>query len=142
MWRKWWKVSLDSQQDRYENSINVNMKHRYALLGRPVQILVKENVLLAFDMFKRIPLLGLYLRFRQFSSEHTTSKKMKLFSVLQIGGGRNSHEALLKVAQMVIKESRSTRVQPFNEYRKRFNLKPYKSFQEFTGKQVIRENPT
>ncbi|XP_024131789.1 prostaglandin G/H synthase 1 isoform X2 [Oryzias melastigma] len=50
----------------------------------------------------------------------------------QIGGGRNSHEALLKVAQMVIKESRSTRVQPFNEYRKRFNLKPYKSFQEFT----------
>lgn len=53
--------------------------------------------------------------------------------VLQIGGGRNSHEAVLKVAEMVIKESRVTRVQPFNEYRKKFNLKPYASFHELTG---------
>ncbi len=34
---------------------------------------------------------------------------------------------------MVIKESRATRVQPYNEYRKKFNLKPYTSFYEFTG---------
>lgn len=50
----------------------------------------------------------------------------------QIGGGHNSHEVVLKVAEMTIKESRAARVQPFNEYRKRFNLKPYMSFNEFT----------
>lgn len=42
---------------------------------------------------------------------------------------------------MVITESRRTRMQPFNEYRKRFNLKPYASFQEFTGEQTERDNP-
>ncbi|KAK2901794.1 prostaglandin G/H synthase 1 [Channa argus] len=50
----------------------------------------------------------------------------------QIGGGFNSNEVVLKVAEMVIKESRVARVQPFNQYRKRFNLKPYTSFYEFT----------
>ncbi|XP_034728551.1 prostaglandin G/H synthase 1 isoform X1 [Etheostoma cragini] len=50
----------------------------------------------------------------------------------QIGGGRNSHAVVLKVAEMVIRESRATRVRPFNEYRKKFNLKPYTSFNEFT----------
>lgn len=55
--------------------------------------------------------------------------------VMQIGGGRNTPEVVLKVAEMVIRESRATRVQPFNEYRKKFNLKPYTSFDEFTGKQ-------
>ncbi|XP_049907926.1 prostaglandin G/H synthase 1 [Epinephelus moara] len=50
----------------------------------------------------------------------------------QIGGGRNSNEIVLRVAEMVIRESRATRVRPFNEYRKRFNLKPYTSFYEFT----------
>ncbi|XP_029294945.1 prostaglandin G/H synthase 1 [Cottoperca gobio] len=50
----------------------------------------------------------------------------------QIGGGRNSHVVVLKVSEMVIRESRATRVQPFNEYRKKFNLKPYTSFDEFT----------
>lgn len=59
---------------------------------------------------------------------------MTVPSVLQIGGGQNSHEAVLKVAEMVIRESRATRVQPFNEYRKKFNLEPYASFQELTGK--------
>ncbi|XP_040898904.1 prostaglandin G/H synthase 1 isoform X1 [Toxotes jaculatrix] len=50
----------------------------------------------------------------------------------QIGGGHNSHEVVLKVAEMVIRESRTERVRSFNEYRKRFNLKPYASFYEFT----------
>ncbi|KAM9393894.1 prostaglandin G/H synthase 1 isoform 2-T2 [Pholidichthys leucotaenia] len=50
----------------------------------------------------------------------------------QIGGGRNSHQVVLKVAEMVIRESRAARVQPFNEYRKKFKLKPYNSFYEFT----------
>uniref|UniRef100_A0AAV2MQE7 Prostaglandin G/H synthase 1 n=1 Tax=Knipowitschia caucasica TaxID=637954 RepID=A0AAV2MQE7_KNICA len=50
----------------------------------------------------------------------------------QIGGGKNCPEALLKVAEMTIRESRQARIQPFNEYRKKFNLKPYTSFSEFT----------
>uniref|UniRef100_A0A3Q0QYS6 Prostaglandin G/H synthase 1 n=1 Tax=Amphilophus citrinellus TaxID=61819 RepID=A0A3Q0QYS6_AMPCI len=56
----------------------------------------------------------------------------------QIGGGRNSHQVVLKVAEMVITESRAARVQPFNEYRKRFNLKPYMSFDELTGNEIAR----
>ncbi|XP_033474605.2 prostaglandin G/H synthase 1 [Epinephelus lanceolatus] len=55
----------------------------------------------------------------------------------QIGGGRNSNDIVLRVAEMVIRESRATRVRPFNEYRKRFNLKPYTSFYEFTGDMEI-----
>ncbi|MBN3302468.1 PGH1 synthase, partial [Amia calva] len=51
----------------------------------------------------------------------------------QIGGGRNIHPVVQKVAIGVIEESRHLRLQPFNEYRKRFNLKPYKSFSDFTG---------
>nr|XP_046241426.1 prostaglandin G/H synthase 1-like isoform X2 [Scatophagus argus] len=50
----------------------------------------------------------------------------------KIGGGRNSHESLLEVSEMVLKESRAARIQPFNEYRKKFKLKPYASFYEFT----------
>ncbi|XP_042334158.1 prostaglandin G/H synthase 1 isoform X1 [Sceloporus undulatus] len=51
----------------------------------------------------------------------------------QIGGVANINENLLKVAIGVIEESRLLRLQPFNEYRKRFNMKPYTSFQELTG---------
>lgn len=51
----------------------------------------------------------------------------------QIGGGQNIHKKLLKVAIGVIEESRLLRLQPFNEYRKRFSLVPYTSFQELTG---------
>ncbi|XP_017267765.1 prostaglandin G/H synthase 1 isoform X2 [Kryptolebias marmoratus] len=50
----------------------------------------------------------------------------------QIGGGHNTHEAVLRVAQTIIKEARYARLQSFNQYRKRFNLKPYASFQELT----------
>uniref|UniRef100_A0A673CI45 Prostaglandin G/H synthase 1 n=1 Tax=Sphaeramia orbicularis TaxID=375764 RepID=A0A673CI45_9TELE len=50
----------------------------------------------------------------------------------QIGGGHNLHEVLLNVGEKVIIESRAARIQPFNEYRKKFNLKPYSSFSEFT----------
>ncbi|XP_076854213.1 prostaglandin G/H synthase 1 isoform X1 [Brachyhypopomus gauderio] len=58
----------------------------------------------------------------------------------QIGGGHNIHRVVTKVAEAVIKESRELRLQPFNEYRKRFNLKPYKSFIEFTGdKELAKE---
>lgn len=52
---------------------------------------------------------------------------------LQIGGGQTINANVLKVAVGVIKESRQLRLQPFNEYRKRFGMKPYTSFQELTG---------
>nr|XP_045012027.1 prostaglandin G/H synthase 1 isoform X2 [Jaculus jaculus] len=51
----------------------------------------------------------------------------------QIGGGRNIDHHVLHVAVDVIRESREMRLQPFNEYRKRFGMKPYTSFQELTG---------
>lgn len=55
--------------------------------------------------------------------------------VLQIGGGNNINAVVTKVAVSTIKESRQLRMQSFNEYRKRFNLKPYTSFRQFTGKE-------
>ncbi|XP_068011904.1 prostaglandin G/H synthase 1 isoform X3 [Melanerpes formicivorus] len=53
----------------------------------------------------------------------------------RIGGGQNINANILNVAVGVIKESRQLRLQPFNEYRKRFGMKPYKSFQELTGEE-------
>uniref|UniRef100_A0A667WKN3 Prostaglandin G/H synthase 1 n=1 Tax=Myripristis murdjan TaxID=586833 RepID=A0A667WKN3_9TELE len=55
----------------------------------------------------------------------------------QIGGGRNINAVVTKVAVGAIKESRQLRVQPFNEYRKRFNLVPYTSFRQFTGEEEL-----
>ncbi|KAF6327958.1 prostaglandin-endoperoxide synthase 1 [Rhinolophus ferrumequinum] len=55
----------------------------------------------------------------------------------RIGGGRNIDQHVLYVAMDVIKESRELRLQPFNEYRKRFGMKPYTSFQEFTGEEEM-----
>lgn len=55
----------------------------------------------------------------------------------RIGGGRNFDYHVLHVAEDVIKESREMRLQSFNEYRKRFGLKPYTSFQEFTGEKEM-----
>uniref|UniRef100_A0A8C5BU89 Prostaglandin-endoperoxide synthase n=2 Tax=Gadus morhua TaxID=8049 RepID=A0A8C5BU89_GADMO len=58
----------------------------------------------------------------------------------QIGGGWNVHARLQEVVELVIKESRALRVQPFNEYRKKFELKPYASFYEFTDdKEMARQ---
>lgn len=56
---------------------------------------------------------------------------------LQIGGGQTINANVLNVAVGVIKESRQLRLQPFNEYRKRFGMKPYKSFQELTGRAAV-----
>ncbi|XP_070106457.1 prostaglandin G/H synthase 1 isoform X4 [Equus przewalskii] len=55
----------------------------------------------------------------------------------RIGGGRNLDHHVLHVAVDVIKESRELRLQPFNEYRKRFGMKPYASFQELTGEKEM-----
>ncbi|XP_072738991.1 prostaglandin G/H synthase 1 isoform X3 [Ciconia boyciana] len=53
----------------------------------------------------------------------------------RIGGVQTINANILNVAVGVIKESRQLRLQPFNEYRKRFGMKPYKSFQELTGEE-------
>ncbi|PKU36962.1 prostaglandin g h synthase 1 [Limosa lapponica baueri] len=53
----------------------------------------------------------------------------------RIGGTQTINANVLQVAIGVIKESRQLRLQPFNEYRKRFGMKPYKSFQELTGEE-------
>ncbi|KAJ8339046.1 hypothetical protein SKAU_G00358320 [Synaphobranchus kaupii] len=50
----------------------------------------------------------------------------------QIGGGYNMPAAVIKVAAETIKESRLVRVQPFNQYRRRFNMKPLTSFRDLT----------
>ncbi|XP_068929848.1 prostaglandin G/H synthase 1-like isoform X1 [Petaurus breviceps papuanus] len=55
----------------------------------------------------------------------------------QIGGVRNINHHVLHVAVSTIKESRELRIQSFNEYRKRFDLKPYNSFEELTGEKQI-----
>ncbi|TRY94615.1 hypothetical protein DNTS_001872 [Danionella cerebrum] len=55
----------------------------------------------------------------------------------QIGGGNNIHPVVSRVAEGVIVESRELRLQPFNEYRKKFNLKPYSSFAELTGEEKM-----
>ncbi|XP_068930068.1 prostaglandin G/H synthase 1-like [Petaurus breviceps papuanus] len=51
----------------------------------------------------------------------------------QIGGVRNINQFLLSVTVNTIKDSRKLRMPSFNEYRKRFGLKPYTSFVELTG---------
>ncbi|XP_023264398.1 prostaglandin G/H synthase 1-like [Seriola lalandi dorsalis] len=55
----------------------------------------------------------------------------------QIGGGYNINAVVTRVAVGAIKESRQLRMQPFNEYRKRFNLKPYTSFRQFADNEEI-----
>lgn len=58
---------------------------------------------------------------------------LKSSFLLQVAGGRNVAPAVLKVAIKSIEDSRQMRYQSINAYRKRFNMKPYKSFEEMTG---------
>ncbi|TSN30255.1 Prostaglandin G/H synthase 2 [Bagarius yarrelli] len=51
----------------------------------------------------------------------------------RVAGGHNVPPALMMVARKSIENSRLMRYQSFNAYRKRFNMKPYASFEEVTG---------
>ncbi|XP_061094136.1 prostaglandin G/H synthase 2 [Conger conger] len=51
----------------------------------------------------------------------------------RVAGGHNLSPALMMVAMKSIEHSRQMRFQSLNEYRKRFSLKPYTSFQDMTG---------
>uniref|UniRef100_A0A8D2GTB0 Prostaglandin G/H synthase 2 n=2 Tax=Urocitellus parryii TaxID=9999 RepID=A0A8D2GTB0_UROPR len=55
----------------------------------------------------------------------------------RVSGGRNVPSAVQAVAKASIDHSRNMKYQSFNEYRKRFNLKPYKSFEELTGEKEM-----
>ncbi|XP_076006723.1 prostaglandin G/H synthase 1 [Genypterus blacodes] len=57
----------------------------------------------------------------------------------QIGGGHNSPAQLLYVAELSLNDSREGRIQSFNQYRKKFELKPYSSFHEFTDDEEMAE---
>ena len=46
----------------------------------------------------------------------------------------NHGKHTVEVGVEVIKHQRKLRMQSFNNYRKRFGLEPYKSFEEMTGK--------
>ncbi|XP_010187005.1 PREDICTED: prostaglandin G/H synthase 2 isoform X2 [Mesitornis unicolor] len=55
----------------------------------------------------------------------------------QIAGGKNVPAAVQKVAKASIDQSRQMRYQSLNEYRKRFMLKPFRSFEELTGEKEM-----
>ncbi|XP_039264230.2 prostaglandin G/H synthase 2-like [Styela clava] len=52
-------------------------------------------------------------------------------------GGQNHGSGTLVVGVQTIMQGRVMRLQSFNKYRKRFNLPPYKSFEEFTGEKEM-----
>lgn len=54
----------------------------------------------------------------------------------QVAGGRNVPPAVLMVAIKSIENSRQMRYQSLNAYRKRFNMKPYTSFEDLTGETI------
>uniref|UniRef100_A0A8D0GBI0 Prostaglandin G/H synthase 2 n=1 Tax=Sphenodon punctatus TaxID=8508 RepID=A0A8D0GBI0_SPHPU len=67
--------------------------------------------------------------------EHGLSDMVKSFSKQTAGrvaGGKNFPVAVMKVAKASIDQSRQMRYQSLNEYRKFFQLKPFKSFEELT----------
>ncbi|KAM9444349.1 prostaglandin G/H synthase 2 [Clarias gariepinus] len=55
----------------------------------------------------------------------------------RVAGGRNVSPALVMVATKSIENSRKMRYQSLNAYRKRFNMKPYVSFEELTGEKEM-----
>ncbi|CAK8696012.1 unnamed protein product [Clavelina lepadiformis] len=48
-------------------------------------------------------------------------------------GGKSQGYSTRDVSKWAIIDSRNMRLQPFNKYRVKFGMKPYKSFEEFTG---------
>ncbi|MBN3293656.1 PGH2 synthase, partial [Polypterus senegalus] len=72
--------------------------------------------------------------------QHGISNMVESFSKQvagRVAGGRNLHPAVMKVAMASIEQSRQMRYQSLNEYRKRFTMKPYTSFEELTGEKEM-----
>ncbi|MEE6496297.1 hypothetical protein FKM82_002293 [Ascaphus truei] len=72
--------------------------------------------------------------------EHGISQMVESFTKQiagRVSGGRNVPAAVFRVAVASIEQSREMRYQSLNEYRKRFTLKPYESFEELTGEKEM-----
>ncbi|KAK1786302.1 hypothetical protein P4O66_018008 [Electrophorus voltai] len=68
--------------------------------------------------------------------EHGISNLVESFTKQRAGrisGGKNLPPAVQGMATKVLEQSREMRYQSFNAYRKRFNLRPYRSFEDMTG---------
>ncbi|XP_076833033.1 prostaglandin G/H synthase 2a [Brachyhypopomus gauderio] len=68
--------------------------------------------------------------------EHGISNLVESFTKQRAGrisGGRNLPPAVQGMAIKVLEQNRETRYQSFNAYRKRFNMRPYRSFEDMTG---------
>ncbi|XP_003410884.1 prostaglandin G/H synthase 2 [Loxodonta africana] len=55
----------------------------------------------------------------------------------RVAGGRNVAPAVQKVAQASIDQSREMKYQSVNEYRKRFRMRPFTSFEDLTGEKEM-----
>ncbi|KAK2901104.1 hypothetical protein Q8A67_009219 [Cirrhinus molitorella] len=73
-------------------------------------------------------------------THHGISNMVESFTKQQAGrvaGGHNLPAGVQGVAVKVLEHSRQMRYQSFNAYRKRFNMKPYSSFEEMTGNKEL-----
>uniref|UniRef100_A0A8C7Z723 Prostaglandin G/H synthase 2 n=1 Tax=Oryzias sinensis TaxID=183150 RepID=A0A8C7Z723_9TELE len=73
-------------------------------------------------------------------TEHGINNLVESFSQQiagRVAGGRNVPGPILYVAIKSIETSRQMRYQSLNEYRKRFNMKPYASFEDMTGEKEM-----
>uniref|UniRef100_UPI00398F3D4B prostaglandin G/H synthase 1-like n=1 Tax=Pristiophorus japonicus TaxID=55135 RepID=UPI00398F3D4B len=122
---------LFTEHFQYSNRIAVEFDHLYHWHPlMPESFIVKDQEFSYKDFLFNTEILlnfGVEALVESFSKQHAG----------QIGGGRNIHHSLLPVAIALIEHGRLLRLQPFNEYRKKFGLSPYKSFQELTGETEV-----
>uniref|UniRef100_A0A8C9JIZ7 Prostaglandin G/H synthase 1 n=1 Tax=Panthera tigris altaica TaxID=74533 RepID=A0A8C9JIZ7_PANTA len=118
---------------------------RLILIGETIKIVVEEYVQQLSGYFLQLKFDPELLFGVQFQYQNRIAMEFNQLyhwhplmpDSFKIGGGRNMDHHVLHVAVDVIKESRELRLQPFNEYRKRFGLRPYTSFQELTGEKEM-----
>nr|KAF6332070.1 prostaglandin-endoperoxide synthase 1 [Pipistrellus kuhlii] len=118
---------------------------RLILIGETIKIVIEEYVQQLSGYFLKLKFDPELLFSSQFQYQNRIALEFNhlyhwhplMPDSFVIGGGRNIDHHILHVAVEVIKESRELRLQPFNEYRKRFGMKPYTSFQEFTGEKEM-----
>ncbi|KAF6327957.1 prostaglandin-endoperoxide synthase 1 [Rhinolophus ferrumequinum] len=118
---------------------------RLILIGETIKIVIEEYVQQLSGYFLQLKFDPELLFSSQFQYRNRIALEFNQLyhwhplmpDSFKIGGGRNIDQHVLYVAMDVIKESRELRLQPFNEYRKRFGMKPYTSFQEFTGEEEM-----
>ncbi|XP_077134198.1 prostaglandin G/H synthase 2 [Ranitomeya variabilis] len=122
---------LFNQRFQYQNRIAAEFNtlyHWHPLLPDTFQIRDKEYNYQQFLYNNSVML------------EHGISQMVESFSKQNAGrvaGGRNFPAAVFRVAMASIEQSREMRYQSLNDYRKRFMLKPFTSFEELTGEKEM-----